>query len=152
MTHKELSALPIVDFAHSDSVLFMWVTSPLLEEGLEVMKSWGFKYGTIAFCWNKVNPMPGSYTISQVEICLVGRKGKIPQPRGLRNIRQFLEEKRTKHSRKPAEIRERIELMFPEQEKVELFAREKTEGWDVWGNEVECDCSLNLKKESSDGL
>lgn len=136
MKTQDIKELEIKDIAEDNCLLFMWVTSPLLEEGLEVMKSWGFKYGTIAFVWNKINPMPGSYTISQVEICLVGRKGKIPSPRGLRNIRQYYEEKRTKHSKKPNEIRKRIELMFPKQKKIELFAREKTKGWDVWGNEV----------------
>jgi len=78
----------------------------------------------------------GSYTMSECEICLIGKKGKIPQPRGARNIRQFLSEKKTRHSAKPVEIRNRIEQMFPTQDKIELFARNKTDGWDVWGNEV----------------
>jgi len=143
MNTEDIKNLPIDNISDKDCLLFMWVTSPLLEEGLEVMKSWGFKYGTIAFCWNKINPMPGSYTISQVEICLVGRKGKIPQPRGLRNIKQFIEEKRTKHSKKPNDVRKRIELMFPKQDKVELFAREKYYGWDIWGDEVDSDIELS---------
>jgi N6-adenosine-specific RNA methylase IME4 len=80
--------------------------------------------------------------MSECEICLIGKKGNIPSPRGARNIRQFLSEQKTKHSSKPQEIRKRIEMMFPEQNKVELFARQKIEGWDVWGNEVESDITL----------
>ena len=74
--------------------------------------------------------------MSQCEICLVGKKGKIPSPRGARNIRQFLSERRSKHSKKPDEIRDRITAMFPEQSKIELFARQYADGWDCWGNEV----------------
>jgi len=136
MTTKQIKELPIYKITENDCLLFMWVTSPLLPDGLDVMKSWGFKYGTVAFCWNKINPMPGSYTISQIELCLVGKKGNIPQPRGIRNSRQYYELKRTRHSQKPDEIRNRIAKMFPNQNKIELFARKKTEGWDVWGNEV----------------
>ena len=68
---------------------------------------------------------------------VVGKKGKIPYPRGAKNIRQFLSEKRTNHSVKPNEIRNRIYQMFPTQNKIELFARQKINGWDTFGNEVE---------------
>ena len=63
-------------------------------------------------------------------------------PIGARKIKQFLAEKRTKHSAKPNEIRNRIFQMFPTQNKIELFARENNEGWDVWGNEVESSVAL----------
>ena len=66
-----------------------------------------------------------------------GRRAKVkPCHISSRNERQFLSEIRTQHSKKPDEIRNRIMRMFPEKNKIELFAREKTEGWDVWGNEV----------------
>ena len=84
--------------------------------------------------------------MSQVEICIVGKKGRIPKPRGLRNIRQFLSKMRGKHSEKPTEVRERIEKMFPVQSKIELFARTRHVGWDSWGNEVECDVQLTTAK------
>ena len=67
---------------------------------------------------------------------MVFKRGRIPQPRGARNIRQFISEKRTKHSKKPNEVRHRIEQMFPTQRKIELFAREFADGWDVWGLDV----------------
>jgi len=75
---------------------------------------------------------------------LVGKKGKIPTPRGSRNVRQFLSEERTRHSTKPLEIRKRIEEMFPTQKKIELFSREKVPGWECWGNEVNSDITLDL--------
>jgi N6-adenosine-specific RNA methylase IME4 len=69
-------------------------------------------------------------------MCLVFKKGKIPQPRGARNIQQLVKSPRGKHSEKPIEVLKNIEKMFPTQEKIELFARHKPEGWDVWGLDV----------------
>lgn len=136
LTLDKLKELPIQNLANKDSLLFLWVVSPMLDDGIDLLKSWGFKYSTIAFIWHKQKTNPGHYTMSECEICLVGKKGRIPTPRGKRNIRQFLSKERTKHSSKPKEIRDRITKMFPTQRKIELFAREKTEGWDTWGNEV----------------
>lgn len=134
----KLKGLPLSDFASKDCLLFMWVTSPHLDQGIDLMKSWGFKYATVAFIWDKVKVNPGFYTMSQVEMCLIGKRGKIPGPRGSRNVRQFLSSERTKHSEKPAEIRYRIEKMFPTQSKLELFSRIQTPGWTAWGNQSEC--------------
>jgi len=76
-----------------------------------------------------------------VELCLLGVKGH-PQ-RKVRNIKQTFEALRTKHSQKPFEVRKFIEdLMGNDRTKIELFARQKTEGWDVWGDEVESDIKL----------
>ena len=136
MSLEELKTIPIDRFSEKDSLLFMWVVSPMLDNCIDLLKSWGYKYATIAFVWDKQITNPGSYTMSQCEICLVGKKGKIPSPRGARNIRQFLSERRSKHSKKPDEIRDRITAMFPEQSKIELFARQNANGWDCWGNEV----------------
>lgn len=80
--------------------------------------------------------------MSQVELCLIGKRGKIPKPRGARNIRQMVSVMRGKHSAKPSEVRKRIEEMFPEQSKLEMFAREASDGWDIHGNEVEADIAL----------
>ena len=119
------------------ALLFLWATGPKLEQGLEVVNGWGFNFITIAFVWDKQTPVVGNYTMSTVEVCLLGKRKRIPQPRGARNVRQFLSEKRTEHSVKPAEVRSRIEAMFPTQRKIELFARTEAPGWDAWGNEVE---------------
>lgn len=154
LTMEQLKALNIESLADENCLLFIWVVSPMLVEGIEVLKAWGFKYATIAFVWHKQKANPGHYTMSECEICLVGKRGTIPQPRGERNIRQFLSLGRGKHSEKPPEIRKRIEAMFPTQNKVELFARsrggfwsmDEYEGWDVWGNQVE----RSIKLETSD--
>jgi len=143
MSIGDIKNLPIENLADDNCLLFLWVVSPMLEECIDVFNSWGFQYSTVAFVWYKEKTNPGSYTMSECEICLVGKMGNIPFPRGIRNARQFLSEKKTKHSSKPLEIRKRIEAMFPTQNKIELFAREKTEGWDVFGNEVEGSISLS---------
>ena len=137
MKTPEICELPISEIAEANSLLFLWTTGALLEDGMQVGKTWGFKFATVAFVWNKPNKkLPGFYTMSQCEFCLVFKRGKIPQPRGKRNIPQFLECKGGRHAEKPAEIRDRITEMFPRQTKIELFARECVEGWDAWGNEV----------------
>lgn len=136
MTLQQLKELKVQDKTEKDCILFLWTSSPHLEQALELMKAWGFDYKTIAFVWDKQKTNPGYYTLSQVEICLVGKKGKLPTPRGSRKERQFLSEMRGVHSKKPDEIRKRIERMFPTQKKLEMFARQTSDGWDVWGNEV----------------
>jgi N6-adenosine-specific RNA methylase IME4 len=137
MTLQQLKELKIQEKTEKDCVLFLWTSSPHLPQALELMKAWGFDYKTIAFVWDKQKTNPGYYTLSQVEICLVGKKGKFPTPRGSRKERQFLSEMRGVHSKKPDEIRQRITKMFPTQKKLELFARQTSDGWDVWGNEVD---------------
>ena len=143
MTLAQLKELKVKDITASNALCFMWTSSPHLPQAIELMTAWGFKYKTIAFVWDKQKVNPGSYTMSQCEICLVGKRGDIPKPRGTRNERQFISEMRTRHSAKPAEVRDRITRMFPTQRKVELFARTATDGWDVWGNEVETNLVLS---------
>ena len=142
MPIKEMEKLKVDSIAEDNCLLFLWITSPFLKIGIDLIGIWGFEYSTIGFVWNKEKTNPGSYTLSECEICIIGKKGKIPTPRGARNVRQFLSEKRTQHSAKPSEIRDRIGQMFPTQNKVELFARQQVEGWDVWGNEVDNDMPL----------
>jgi len=137
MKVEEIKVLKVADLCEKDCLLFMWSSSPHLPCALDVMKAWGFEYKTIAFVWEKERVNPGYYTMSSCEICIVGKRGNIPTPRGARNVKQFLQEARTVHSKKPDEIRNRIVQMFPTQKKLEMFARQKTEGWDVFGNEVE---------------
>ena len=139
MTDKELRELDVLSLANDDCLIYMWTSSPHLSQAISLGEHWGFEYKTIAFCWDKVMVNPGFYTLSQVEVCIVFKKkgGKIPQPRGVRNAKQFLSEKRREHSRKPDEIRRRIEAMHPTQSKLEMFARVAPEGWDVWGNQTD---------------
>ena len=136
MTDKELKELPIYDMLNENGLVYMWIGSPILERALDIAQTWGLNYSTIGFVWDKQMVNPGFYTMSQVEVCLIFKKGKIPKPRGARNVKQFISEKRREHSRKPEEIRRRIEAMHPTQSKLEMFARTTTPGWDVWGNET----------------
>ncbi len=133
---KDLMKIPINSIASDNCLLFMWVTNPHLAQGIELGKAWGFEYKTVAFVWDKMNHNPGQYTMSNCELCLVFKKGKIPTPRGARNIQQLVRIPRTEHSRKPIEVLKNIEKMFPTQKKIELFARHKPEGWSVWGLDV----------------
>jgi len=133
---KNLKKIPIKEIASDDCLLFMWVTSPHLEQGIELGKAWGFDFRTVAFVWDKMVHNPGQYTMSYVELCLVFKRGRIPKPRGTRNIKQLVRVPRGKHSEKPLEVLHGIEKMFPTQKKIELFARHKPKGWDVWGLDV----------------
>ena len=137
LSHDDLKSLNMDKITKDDCLLFMWVTGPKLNKAFEVGEAWGFSYSTIAFVWEKQATLPGYYTLSSVELVLIFKKGKIPTPRGARNIKQFLSEKRNKHSKKPLTIQKRIDEMFPTQKKVELFAREKIDGWDAIGNEID---------------
>ena len=83
----------------------MWATNPHLDQAIELGKAWGFAWATVAFVWDKVRVNPGFYTMSQCELCLVFKRGKIPSPRGARNIRQLVTAKREAHSQKPDEVR-----------------------------------------------
>ena len=144
MNAEELAALDIPSISEETaSLLFMWTSSPHLPQALDLMKAWEFQWATVAFVWDKQKVNPGYYTMSQVELCLVGKRGAIPKPRGARNIRQFISSPRGKHSVKPSEVRDRITEMFPTQRKIELFARLPCEGWDSWGNEIKS--SIQLK-------
>ena len=135
-TLADLKRLDIKSIAAEDCLLFMWATSPHLDQAVELGKAWGFAWATVAFVWDKVRLNPGFYTMSQCELCLVFKRGRIPQPRGARNVRQYVRQERGAHSTKPEAVRRRIERMFPEQKRIELFARSRASGWCTWGLDV----------------
>ena len=150
MNVEDIKKLPIKNITDKNCICFMWVTDSHLKEGIEVLESWGFKYKTIGFNWIKkyasgetcVNFAP--WTLKSWEICLIGIKGTMGKYKKVNNIRGLLEEERTMHSKKPDEARRRIEELFGDLPRIELFARQKTSGWDVWGNEVECDITIKI--------
>jgi N6-adenosine-specific RNA methylase IME4 len=142
---EELGRLQIP--AEDNSVLLMWCTYPQLEEGLKLMRLWGFKFKTVAFTWVKTNKNGsiymgmGRHTRANAEICLLGVKGK-GVPRANASVYNTQLHPRTRHSEKPDAFRKDIERLYGEVSRLEMFARLKTEGWDVWGNEVESDVTL----------
>lgn len=148
MTLAEIKALPIAEIADNPSVLLLWATFPQLQEALEVMRAWGFSYKTLGFSWLKTNKdgTPffgiGYYAKSNQEVCLLGVRGKAHSLVKSNSVSSFVSTGRTKHSEKPQIFRDKIVQLFGDIPRIELFARQKTEGWDVWGNEVECDIEL----------
>lgn len=142
MTLQEIKDLPVGDIAEDTSVLMLWATFPQLQEALEVMKAWGFKYKTLGFSWLKTNKdgSPffgiGYYARSNQEVCLLGVKGKAHSLVVSNKVSSFVSTHKTRHSEKPQVFRDKIVELFGDRPRVELFARQKTDGWDVWGNEV----------------
>lgn len=149
MKTEEICNLPIKELASEQSILFLWTTDAHIPDALKVIDGWGFKYKTVAFHWLKKEKsgknvcFMSKWTMKSSEICLLATRGTAHKLLKARNIRQLVEAERSTHSRKPQEIRDRIVQMFGnELSKVELFARQKTDGWDVWGNEVESNIKL----------
>ena len=142
MNIKDIMALPVDKIADKDCILFLWITFPCLKEGIEVMERWGFKYKTCGFNWVKRNKKKNTYfmglgfwTRSNSEVCLIGTKG---QPKRVsKSVPQICDARIMEHSKKPAEIRERIVELCGELPRVELFARDKVKGWDSLGDEID---------------
>ncbi len=133
---SELKRLDVASIAAEDCILFMWTTGPQLANSIELGEAWGFEYKTVAFVWDKQVHNPGRYTLSQTEFVLAFRRGRFPAPRGARNVRQLVSVHRGEHSEKPEEVINGITEMFPQQAKIELFARKGFPGWDNWGLEI----------------
>jgi len=149
MTPDELCQLPVQGICDDNAILFLWATFPKLPEALRVIKAWGFQYKSVAFVWLKQNKCGegwyyglGFWTRGNAEICLLATKGK--PKRASNRVHQFIISPLRGHSRKPDETREKIVQLMGDLPRVELFARQKTEGWDVWGNEVDPDIQLDI--------
>lgn len=113
MKQEDINNLPVSSIAEKDCVLFLWVTMPKLQEGLETIKAWGFKYKTCAFCWVKQNPKNGGiysglgrWVCGNAELCLLATKGH--PKRVCKSIKQIVLAPRGRHSAKPPEVRDRI--------------------------------------------
>jgi N6-adenosine-specific RNA methylase IME4 len=126
----------VQSIAADDCVLFLWVTVPLLPEGIETMASWGFDYKS-NFVWVKDKTGTGYWNRNQHELLLVGTRGKIPAPLEGTQWSSVINAKRGRHSEKPDVVYRLIEDYYPDMPKIELNARKRRDGWDVWGNESE---------------
>lgn len=147
MSIPDIRALPVNDLAADDCALFLWITFPQLHEAFSVIQDWGFTYKTVAFVWVKQNKKScslfwglGYWTRANAEVCLLATRGN--PKRQSAAVHQVILSPVEQHSKKPDEVRERIVALMGDVPRVELFARQETPGWDVWGNEVECSPGL----------
>lgn len=135
MSLTEIGDLPIPDLANKKSSrLYLWVTNPFLENGMDLLKSWGFKYKS-SMVWDKIYGVPGYYWRGQHETLLLGVKGTRVTFSKETRFPSVLRQKRSRHSKKPDIVREQIykQASGP---CIELFAREVVENWVTWGNEI----------------
>lgn len=150
----ELAALPVADIAAPDAVLALWVIGSHLDQALALGEAWGFRYVTDLFFWLKqrrIRPDQldiftgditepaigmGKYTRNQVELCLLFKRGK-GVPVASHAVRQLIVAPKSQHSRKPAAQYDRLEALFGDIPRLELFARNPRQGWDSWGNETD---------------
>jgi len=152
MNLDDIYNLPIQSISANNCILFLWVTSPMLIQGLETIKNWGFTYKTIAFNWFKKNKIAdswfwglGYWTRQNTELCLLATKGNpIRINKGISQVIDFdqfdtepIATKVREHSRKPDEVRNRIVQLCGNLPRIELFARGSYDGWDTWGLEAE---------------
>lgn len=155
MSLEDIKALPIGELAAKDCALFMWITFPCMQEAFQVLEAWGFEYKTTAFVWIKQNRVSdslfwgmGYWTRANAELCILATKGH--PKRASPGVHQVIMSHIEEHSKKPEEARNRIVQLMGDVPRIELFARQSPEGWDVWGNEVEC--SITLGKEAPNGV
>lgn len=141
MELEEIKTMPVQDITDKNSVLLLWTTMPCIPWALEIIKTWGFEYKTVAFTWVKKNPNGvgwymgmGNYTRANAEICMLAKKGNGCKVLD-RSIKQIIDLPISKHSKKPDEVRRRIIGLFGDMPRIELFARTKVFGWDTWGND-----------------
>jgi len=155
MSIEEIKQLPVEELADKDCALFLWITFPMLREAWGVMDAWGFSFKTAAFVWIKLNPKSdglftglGWWTRANAELCLLAIRGH--PKRQARNVHQVILAPLERHSKKPDEARRRIEALMGDVPRIELFARQTSPGWDVWGNEVNnnVEMCLNLRRIS----
>lgn len=147
MKLTEIMKLQIPSITGDGCALFLWATYPMLTSAIDLLKIWGFTYKTVAFTWVKQNKSglgwhfgTGYWTRANAEICLLGTRG---HPKRISaSVPQLIISPRTEHSKKPDEVRNRIVQLMGDLPRIELFARQKVEGWDCWGNEVESDIEL----------
>lgn len=148
MDFEALKAIPVLSWAAPDSVLAMWGTWPKLDEGVDLLRAWGFTYVT-GIPWVKTSPASrdiycgiGFWTQSASEVVLIGRRGELRQydsapVRGLLvgEERQFYAPRNAKHSRKPAGLQDWLEVRFPGPY-LELFATKRRPRWTCWGRSL----------------
>jgi len=157
MALPAIAKLPVRAITAKDALLFLWVPIPLLPEGISVLGAWGFKYKTVAFTWAKVNEAGkpaygmGYWTRANSELVLLGTRGK-PQ-RQAADVLSLVLAPRREHSAKPPEVRDRIVRLMGDVPRIELFARDRAEGWDALGDALDGrDMTVSLAELAADAL
>ena len=148
MAKEEIEQLPVKEIAADHCALFVWVTMPKLNEAFDLIKAWGFVYKTCAFVWVKRNKRRpswfwgmGNWTRANAELCLFAIKGT--PKRISAAVHSVIDTPIEEHSKKPSIVRNKITELLGDLPRIELFARQKTPGWDVWGNEVKSDVLIS---------
>ena len=146
MTIEDICNLPLPDISAADGAsCFMWATFPQYGGAIRVMERWGFEYKTAAFVWVKKYAKSGknfwgmgAYTRANAEVCLLGVTPNFKAGEKIVShaVHQIIEAPYDGHSKKPDETRERIVALLGDIPRLELFARQRANGWDAWGNEV----------------
>lgn len=134
MKLEEIKNLPVSIICENKCCLFLWATQAYLPKAFEVMLAWGFKYQR-TITWDKQNGMCLFGFHHRTEFLLFGYKGKIEMYPKRKAFPTVIQAKSKRHSEKPNVFRKLISPFGST--KIELFARQRTEGWDVWGNEVD---------------
>lgn len=143
MNVEDIYGLDIQSIAADDCILFLWVTFPCLEQGLETIRRWGFTYKTLGFCWVKRCRKQqekwfwglGFWTRASPELCLIATKG---QPKRVsKAVHCIVDTPVEEHSKKPDIVREKIVELAGDLPRAELFARNEYPGWVCVGNEID---------------
>ena len=156
MSVDDICNLPVAELSDKNSILFLWATFPKIPEALKVINAWGFTYKSVAFVWLKQNKSGnvwfyglGFWTRGNAEICLIATKGS--PKRQSNKVHQFIISPLRRHSQKPDEARNKIIELAGDLPRIELFARQQTDGWTVWGNEVASDFDIESYRRTSGG-
>lgn len=150
MSLDDIAALPVRSVVADDAALFLWITGPFMAIGahLKIMKAWGFEPSGMGFVWIKLNPRAASLfflkedlatgggftTRKNAEFCLIGKRGR--SVRASASVHEVIIDPRREHSRKPDEFYRRAEE-YSHGPRLDMFSRQRREGWDAWGSEVE---------------
>lgn len=151
MNLDAICALPVQQLAADDCLLAMWWVPPMPMEAIKVADAWGFKLKTMCgFTWHKTTKNNhnhfgmGNWTRANAENCLFAVRGK-PR-RASAAVSQMIVAQVRQHSQKPDEARDRLVKLIGDVPRLEMFARQSTQGWDVWGNQVDDSIEIGVAK------